>query len=192
MITQLPRWQHCTLSLSLLGLIVALIYLALVLPALSSRQKINDRVEDLEFQVQRFKDKENQIAFLQEQQKTLKQNYSNKEYFFPEKSQALAAADLQRQIKALVESNGGDLVSTQAIESQNSEFHPKVTIKVHMRSDMETLQKVFYELAVNRPLLFTDKITIQQRRRTRGRQQRDVAHLQVRFDVTGYIYQSQG
>ncbi|MCI0400776.1 MAG: type II secretion system protein GspM [Gammaproteobacteria bacterium] len=192
MITQLPRWQHCTVSLLLLGLLVALIYVALVLPALSSRQKLNDRVEDLEFQVERFKDTENQIALLQKQQITLKKNYPNKEYFLPEKSQALAAADLQTQIKVLVESNGGELVSTHAIESQDSELHRKVTIKVLMQSDMETLQKVFYELAVNRPLLFTDNIMIQKRRRTTGRQERDAAHLQVRFDVTGYIYQSQG
>jgi hypothetical protein len=68
---------------------------------------------------------------------------------------------LQKQLKILIESHGGQIVSTQPIDDQDNDLFPKVTIKLHMRGNINTLQETLYALEFATPLLFIDNIIIQ-------------------------------
>lgn len=100
---------------------------------------------------------------------------------------AIIAANLQKKLKTIVESNGGNLVSTHAITGKDDGGHAKVTIKVHMQVDMNALQAVLYNLTTNKPLLFIDNILIQRRHVSRKRKNKNSGKGEVRFDVTGYL-----
>ncbi|OGT32391.1 MAG: hypothetical protein A2W28_06565, partial [Gammaproteobacteria bacterium RBG_16_51_14] len=180
----LPKWQHATLSLCLLAVVVTGLYFTLLQPALTARKNYQERIDDLSLQLDRYRNTESEILKLQDEIEQLMLVDPDNDGFLEEKSPALVAADLQRQLKSLIESNGGDLVSTNVITDPENELFPKVTIKVHMQAEMQTMVTVFYKLAVNKPFLFTSDILIQQRHMVSRRQQPDAGKLEVRFDVT--------
>ena len=48
-----------------------------------------------------------------------------------------------------------------------------------------------YRLEINRPLLLLDNLLVQKRQRGDAAGGRDADELEIRFDVTAFIYQSQ-
>jgi hypothetical protein len=186
----LSNWQHAVISLGILILFVAGLYIILLQPALTARKEYQERIDDYSFQLNKFRDTESKIVDLQKQIERLKKQDPDNGNYLEDKSPSLVAAELQKQLKTLIESNGGYLVSTHVITTADDELFPKVTIKIHMQAEMDTLQAVFYQLAVNKPILFTSNVQIQKRNTSSRRKQANAGKLEVRFDVTGYIYKS--
>ena len=56
-----------------------------------------------------------------------------------------------------------------------------------MRTDIKALRDVFYQIAINEPLLFTENILIQKSRARSRKKQRVDNQIEVRFDVSGYM-----
>ena len=110
----------------------------------------------------------------------------------------IAATELQQQVKAVVESNGGNLVSTQILPVNVEGGFSKVTIRVQMTSDTDALQKVLYDLESHEPLLFIDNLQVrarpvrQPRRRLRGNakplpEAPSTVQLTTRFELAGFM-----
>jgi hypothetical protein len=190
MTKSLSNWQHAVMSLCILILFVIGLHLILLQPALTARKEYQERIDDYSFQLNKFRNTEYRIVNLQNQIERLKQQDPDNGNYLEDKSPSLVAAELQKQLKTLIETNGGNLVSTHVITTTDDELFPKVTIKVHMQAEMDTLQTVFYKLAVNKPILFTRNVQIQKRHTSSRRQKANTGKLEIRFDVTGYIYKS--
>ena len=189
---KMNQWQHASVSLALLILCLVVVYFALVAPAIKGRMDINNRLENLQFQHTKFAGSAQRIDEIKQELDQLRHMQHDVTGFLEEKPQALAAADLQKYIKDLVESNGGNLVSMQVVNKKdNGKLFPEVTIKTHMRVDMESLKSILYNLAANRPVLLINDLAIQSRNQsTRRRTRRGQGLLETRFEITGYIYQS--
>ena len=110
----------------------------------------------------------------------------------------IAATELQQQVKDVVESNGGNLVSTQILPVNVEGGFSKVTIRVQMTSDTEALEKVLYDLESHEPLLFIDNFQVrarpvrQPRRRLRGNarpppEAPPTVQLTTRFELAGFM-----
>lgn len=193
MMQQNNQRRHALLSLGLLLSVIALLFSVLVLPAINGRLEFHNRLSELQFQYAKFQHIVQQSGALQEELAQLQNAQTDQSGFLEEKPEALAAADLQKQIKTLIDTNGGNLISTQVVKSRAGEtgVFPEVTIKVHMRSDIEALQKLLYQLASSETVLQVDNLLIQKRRQGGGRRaRRDANLLEIRFDTTGYIYQA--
>ncbi len=185
-----PNLQHGLYSLGILVLGVAGFYILLIHPVLSARINNAERIEDLQFQSSKFASSNQEIELLRNEINHLKIQSPSKNDFLEDKAPAIVAANLQKQIKALVETSGGNLVSTHALSQTEDELFPKITVKVHMRTNINALREVFYQIAINKPLLFTENILIQKSRTSfRNRQQTD-SQIEVRFDVSGYMNSS--
>ncbi len=188
---QLKKWQHALISLGILFLVLSILFLGLVAPAMTNKNASNERIENLQLQHARYKSAEQELIQLEKQLEQLLHQYLNhKEDFLEEKQQTLAAADLQQYLKKVIESHAGNLVSTQPITDINKKPFPKVTIKIHMRSNINALQKTLYQLESSRPKLFVDNIIIQRRNPTGRGKQLHIDQLDIRFDVNGYIFDS--
>jgi len=189
---ELKHWQHALLSVGILLLGLFFLYYLLVSPALANRANFNGRYDELELQLAKYKKAEQQLEQLKNQISQLNDNPSKKAYFLKNKPDTLAAADLQKQLKTLIESNDGQIVSTQPIEDQDKNLFSKVTIKLHMRGNINALQETLYGLEFSKPLLFVDNIIIQNRARrsasARKKPNANADQLDIRFDVTGYIF----
>ena len=188
---QLTKWQHAAVSLILLFVLLLVVYMVFIKPAVTGRVEFYDRLEELQFQYEKLSNSINQTGALKAEIASLKSDKPDQAGFLEEKAEALAAADLQNHIKNLISNNGGNLISTQVIQTQENEIFPDITIKVHMRGNIETLQKILYELHSTQPVLLLNNFLVQARninRRSRIRQNED--QLEIRFDITGFIYRS--
>jgi len=182
-----PDLRQGLYSLGILFLVILAFYSVLIQPAISARIKNTERIEDLMFQSSKFTHSSQESDSLKEEIENLKKQNPNKYNFLENKAPAIVAADLQKKIKALVESSGGNLVSTHALTDGKEELFSKITVKVHMRTDIKALRDVFYQIAINEPLLFTENILIQKSRARSRKKQRVDNQIEVRFDVSGYM-----
>ena len=188
---QLKKWHHALISLGILFLVLSILFVGLVAPAMTAKNAGNERTENLQLQHARYKSAEQELIQLEKQLEQLLHQYLNhKEDFLEEKQQTLAAADLQQYLKKVIESHAGNLVSTQPITDINKKPFPKVTIKIHMRGNINALQKTLYQLESSRPQLFIDNVIIQRRNPTGRGKKLNIDQLDIRFDVNGYIFDS--
>lgn len=182
-----PDLRQGIFSLGILFLVILAFYTVLIQPAISARSKNTERIEDLMLQSSKFTLSSQESDSLKEKIANLKNQNPNKNNFLQNKAPAIVAADLQKKIKALVESSGGNLVSTHALTDGKEELFSKITVKVRMRTDIKALRDVFYQIAINEPLLFTENILIQKSRARSRKKQRVDNQIEVRFDVSGYM-----
>lgn len=185
-----PR-QHAAASLSILVLLLLAVYLGVIEPALKSRGEFRDRFEELQFQHARLNHSIERMQSLRSEIGRLKKTQPDQGGFLEEKPDALAAADLQNTIKDLVSNSGGNLISTQVVMNQGKEIFPDIKLKVHMRGTINAMQKLFFDLGNNQPVLLMDNVLIQSRNTGTRRVRPDVDQLEIRFDVTAYVYKSE-
>ena len=107
------------------------------------------------------------------------------------KTEALAAAELQRIVKQQATAHGGRLVRTQTLTPKQEGAFAQVALKVHLSTDMNGMLKTLHGLESARPLLFIDNLSVRSSRsRRRGRNTRKVlaeVNLEVTFEVSGFM-----
>lgn len=109
-------------------------------------------------------------------------------YALPPEGPGLAAARLQKRVKAVVAAAGGQLLSTQNLPPEAAGRFKRVTVNVKMRGSTEVLADVLYRLESATPLLFVDNLLVTSRiTRVRRAKPRGTAVLEVRFDLSGYL-----
>ena len=190
MMTLSPR-QHAALSVCLTLVISALVLSLLVWTPFSSRAAFHERLDALRLQQQKFAAAAARSPVLEEELAALDGLEINHAGFLEEKPHALAAADLQRLLGASIEETGGSLVSTQVLpDTDEGSIFPEITVKVHLLGSTDTLRRLLYKFSSGRPLLIVDNLLVQQRWRDDERARRDTNQLEIRFDVSAFIYQS--
>jgi general secretion pathway protein M len=117
--------------------------------------------------------------------------------YLPQSAPALAAAELQQRIKAVVEAAGGTLQSTQALPPVEEGGAVKVAISAIMNGDTGSLQQVLHNLESQTPLLFVDNLELSARatrpRLSSGRYASYTRmQLNVQFEVAGYLRKEGG
>lgn len=148
---------------------------------------------------------------LEQQLTEIDRNSDADVYYLAQTAPNLAATELQQQARAVIESNGGRLASTQVLPVENEAGFTRVAIRVQMLvTDLEALQKSLYALESAQPLLFIDEVQMRARqvrkrvprdltanrnlsraeRRALRRQPRQVTtetQLTAQFELAGYI-----
>ncbi len=110
---------------------------------------------------------------------------------------ALAAADLQQRVKAVVEAAGGTLQSTQALPPTEEGNAVKITVSAAMNGDIGSLWKILHDLESQTPLLFVDNLQVSARESRPRLPNGRVANytrvqLSVQFEVSGYLRKEGG
>jgi hypothetical protein len=107
-------------------------------------------------------------------------------------SDALAAAELQNQLKYATVRNGVKLRSTQILAPHDEDAFRRIGIRVAFEADVAALQKVFYDLEGSSILLILDNVRIRSRkggravRTARTKATYQANNLSVRVDIFGY------
>jgi general secretion pathway protein M len=114
-------------------------------------------------------------------------------YFLPEDSFDLAAANLNSQLKTIIADKARDPQRCQLISSQNerppgTEPYQRVVVKVRMRCDLDDLTEILYELEDATPFLFVTELNLYQQLMFQGGMpQPNLGDMDARFDLSGYI-----
>lgn len=134
---------------------------------------------------------------IQQLMTTIQQDRAVIAQYLPQSAPALAAADLQQQVKAVVEAARGTLQSTQALPPTEEGNAVKVTVSAAISGDVGSLQKILYDLESQTPLLFIDNVQVSAResrpRLPNGRTANYTrVQLSVQFEVSGYLRKEGG
>ena len=183
----MPRWVSRILALGLLVLLLAGTAWAVLGPSLGMEAELDGRIVELNRQLVRFE----KVAAERDRLKAARDRLANSgatgRYYLAGATPAVAAATLQRQVKAKVTANRGKVISTQEVPARQSGTAREVVVRVQMNGDVETVQRTFHALETGMPYLFLDNL------RLRGWGGRVVGNaagpqvLKVQFDVTAYL-----
>ena len=178
--------KHGLLALLILLALLLAFHLVLIQPAITQKRANAARIETLALQFSQFSRAGAGITRLKGEIDGLRTTESGGD-FLAAQAPAIAAASLQRDLKAMIEASGGELISSQALPGRAEEAQPRVTIQAELRVDMAALRAALYQLMIHRPLLFTDKIMIQRRNLSPGRRDRAGGLLEIQLEVSAYL-----
>lgn len=184
-----PR-QHAVLATSLMAVAGGLFYFILVWPALAGRAAFQDHLEGLQSQHQKWTETATLAPVLEKELAALSRLEIDRSGFLGQKNRDLAAADLQRRLSLIIEEAGGSLISSQVLPATNEDenLFPEITMKMHMRGNIASLRDVLESFNTGQPLLFTDYLLVQKRQRSGEPARQGVDKLDIRFNVTAFIY----
>jgi len=149
-----------------------------------------DEIEKLSDQLERYRSLAETLPAFEARLARIENDPALGSYYLPGQTDNLAAAELQNQLKQMVEGSGGTLVSSQLLPSADKGEVHAVSVSLRLNCSTDELFDILYKIESARPLLFVDTLSVreQRRRRRRGGQQEDtVGDLSVRIDVYGYI-----
>ena len=102
-------------------------------------------------------------------------------------SAALAAAAVQSDIKTIIESNGGSVLSTQNMPSKIADGFEKIEIQYDLSLPLGSMKNVIYQIETHTPYFFIDHVTM---RMPEGWQPENVdtpaPALEVQWLIRGY------
>lgn len=195
MIDRLTAVQRRTVALALTVLLVVLFYVMLLDPVAEKYRHYDDKLAELSYRLYQYETLAKGRASHQRLLNQVKRRDLAKQYYLAKRKPALASAELQQRVKRVVDRSEGELISTQVVSGQRGDRSPKVTVKVRIRSDIRTLQKMLYTLETSRPILFLDNVVIQAgraRRRAGSSGKTGGKQLTINFDVSGYTREQSG
>ncbi len=175
----------------LLAVLLA-IYLAILGPLLSINDGYRERIESLEFKLQKLRKIAAEKEYWMNRLEEIKRQETSEGRLIAKETPALASADLQTRIKDVVNHAGGELISTQVIPERKEEQFTRVAVKLRMTGSTQVLRDVLHAFESSSPLLFVENLNIRPIRISQptlpGRKPPKVEDkLSVDFDVVGYM-----
>jgi general secretion pathway protein M len=180
-----------------LGLLAAALlgsYLLVVVPLLSTYQNSAAAIEQAENLLQR------QQALAAQQPQLIERLEEEREQadavagYLQGPSDALAAAQLQDRVKAVVEASGGELRSTRILPAESIEASPgtrRTALRVQIIVSTEGLAEILYDLEAGQPYVLIDELSVRsQHERRRRRNQSDAdgdTMLDVSLELSGFV-----
>lgn len=158
------RW----IALGLLILFFLVLFLMIVLPLFLNWLDSYEKKTELEFKLHRqqatlaIKDQ------VSENLDAIKRQFKSENYFSNQESESLASAELQNIIKMAIAQNGGQLVSTQGLPSENQKHFLKIIVSVRLVTNMEALASVLAYLESSKPVMVIDQLDISPIRNSRN------------------------
>ncbi|WP_089730120.1 type II secretion system protein GspM [Candidatus Thiosymbion oneisti] len=178
----------CVLAwLGVLAIPVGLVF-AIGWPWLERVKALEREIASLDERIVRHQGLLRTLPGLQAELKQVSDNKDVKNFYFDAKTSALAGAELQRQVKKMVTSAGGQVMSTQRLPSPKDEQPPRVRVRTQIQGMTDALLDVLYQIEQARPFLFVEKLSVRAPPRQRRPQRRGTRQglLTVRLDVFGY------
>jgi general secretion pathway protein M len=185
----LPSWIGRALALALLLALVAFAYYVVLVPLRESYDTTDQAIAEARELLARYEklaagrpDLEAQVAELQARQST-QGNYLSGG------TDALAAAELQERVNAIITSNGGTLRSIQVLPAEDENGFRRVAMRMQITATTPALFNIVYALESEAPLLFVDNFDVQARRKRRSStdQEQQETILTIGLDLFGYM-----
>lgn len=192
---RLPLGLRRLLALSILLVLVGCVFLILLMPLHGLSESYDKKLLQLSQRTESARTILSEGKGASEQLSRLVVAEKRYGYYLENDKPTLAAAELQRRVKQTVEQLGGNIVSSQILGEQEDNNLHKVVLRVNLRMDLPTLQKILHTLETSPPVLVLNNVTIAARpsgstARWRGSVEQQV--LDVSLDVMGYRKQGEG
>lgn len=180
-----------TLALALLAAVPLLAYRFVIEPVIATYRDADEAIAQAQRLLTGYRERAEQKTELAELLAAEDARAAGTTGYLQATEDALAAAELQDRIKAVVEAAGGDLRSAQSLKAATVEATTvrRAALKVRFQADIESLAKILYELETGEPYLFIEGLSIREERRRRRRRDEPEGPplLDVVVDLYGYV-----
>ena len=110
-----------------------------------------------------------------------------RKFFLRGGATSLSAAEAQEAVRAIIEQNGGTLITMQAPTSRDEGRFKQINVNVQLTATVQALRRILHAIETNTPYLFVENVMIRsqvaaQHRPGPGQEPQVFVH----FDVTGY------
>ncbi len=110
-----------------------------------------------------------------------------RKFFLRAGASALSAAEAQEAVRAIVEGNGGRLITMQAPVTKDDGRYRQIIVNVQMTANVQAMRKILYAIENHVSYLFVDNLTVRSQvpanfRPTPGAE----PEVFLQFDVSGY------
>ena len=100
---------------------------------------------------------------------------------------ALAGAELQNQLNALIAAEGGILLSAGFREPTSEGALTPLVVTIRLRCSMDALLRILHGLENRTPVLFVETLAVQSRQLRGHPQRQEDADLDVELDIVGFL-----
>ncbi len=145
---------------SLVVVLAAAIYSAIVAPALRTHQKIDEKRERIEELLAGFARIADAGTGIEDRLGSLKASQAGSGLYLDGKTQAQAGADLQERLTAMIRRNGGTVKSSETISSNMKDQPRRLTVRIQFTAYLRDVQKVLHGLESGRPALLIETLEI--------------------------------
>jgi general secretion pathway protein M len=163
-------------------------------PILIGYRETDQAIEEVQEQLLHYQHLAAMRPVLARQLEQLAAVQGSETYYLSGGTDALAAAALQDRVSALIDGNGGRLLSIQPLLGVDEQGFKRITVRVEMTATIEPLFETLYALETGMPVLFVENLDIQSRFTRRRSNQvatqvaaEDAPLLTVGFDLSGYM-----
>ena len=161
-------------------------------PLLSGYQTTAEQIERSRNLLERYRRLAAQQPELQRMVDQASQAAATSAGYLQGETEALAAASLQEQVRALVDDAGGELRSTQILPLEPAEDGVparRIGLRLQLGIDLEGLQGLLHSLEASEPYLFLEDVTIRERRmrRRRRNEEEPPPMLDVALGIYGFV-----
>jgi hypothetical protein len=187
--TSLQPSQRRTLAASLLCLVVVGILSFTVVPIWLVNRSMDSRIEELADLLVRYENIAAQDAHLRDHYARLTEARSSSGQLLKSESESVAAAEIQRALRAITDSNDAELLSTQilpAAELDEEGLQP-VGVRVRIRGTLPSVVESVYDLESNSMLLFLENFSLRIAGDRRLGNSPVTRYFEAHFDVIGLM-----
>ena len=188
---RLSEFQQRAVALALLAGVLILVYVVVAVPIREQANAYEESIDELVFRLRRYQSVVAGEKALRARVETIKKQLASDKQFSNRATAALALADLQKFIKAVVVDAGGQLTSTQVVPERNEGEFVRLALNVRMTGDAAVLRDVLHAIEASKPLLFVEDLDIRpvvvRRIRRGGAGSQSSNQLNLNFEVVGYM-----
>lgn len=183
-----PRLQRLV-ALGLLTTVVLLLGAAIVVPYLSVVARYDNSLGRMTEKLAAYRIIAQQGGAIRAQQQALLRAERSRGYYLTGNKPALAAAELQRRVKQVIEQHAGTVVSSQVMGEKNEQGMRQIAVRVTLRMGIEPFAKVLHTLESQAPLLLFENVYLAARPGgARWRGGNTIQELDIRLDVVGFLH----
>lgn len=182
-----PNMQRAS-AIALLMLMLLMCWMVIFDPLLSFWQDRRDRVEQSAHILTSYRRATANTVSLEDKVQSLSKENGRQGGFQTGASAALVAAGLQTSVKQIIQSQAGEVTSSQILPPTIESGFEKVAIRVNFKVSASSLPKVIYSIETALPSLFIENVQIHgmQTPPQPGATDELTQFLSVEWDVYGY------
>jgi hypothetical protein len=187
MILRLNEVQQRRLAVAILcGFALALMAVT-VLPAWLTSADLNAQIGQTQARLQRLQIQADADEALRPRYEQLVRSHASSGHHLKSDTEAVAAAELQRIVKAITANNTTQILTTQILPVAQEGDFVRVTLRVRARGALEGIVQSVYDIEASQTFLFLDNLSIRNGARRRIRGTDEVNQFDSDFDLIAYM-----
>jgi general secretion pathway protein M len=177
------------LAVALLVVAVVLVLSVLLGPLLLLHKHYDDAIADLSDRIERYRRVAAQAPEYRKALDAMREK-DGRRFFLKNTAPNLAGAELQEQVRAAIESNGGRITTSQNQGPKDDGRFRQITVTVQFFASTPALQKILYALEAQPPYLSVENMTLRPLNAFRGFKPApgQEPEVNVQLDVAGYAF----